>query len=266
MRRTLVALLCLTPVRALATPHALPFSYPYATLGQGALEIEQYADLTPSPMLIGTGAGGRPLTQTALRAVMTTEIEYGLTDRLEGGFYLQGSNDTTAPGGTIPARIDGIKQRLRYRFADPGVLPIDVSVYGEVSEFVDEIELEAKVNLEKRIGRLQLLVNLWAEREFYYSGVAEWVVNPTAGASFQISPAFQLGLEYWGHGEFGGDDPPGAFNPQFHHYLGPALLLQTGRIWLAAAPYVRLDHLGRAPAVGDEFGPVWVRTILGLEF
>jgi hypothetical protein len=48
----------------------------------------------------------------------------------------------TAPA--MPAGT-GIKQRLRYRFADAGRWPIDVALYGEVTENDREIELEAKV-------------------------------------------------------------------------------------------------------------------------
>jgi len=252
---------------ARATPHALPYSYPYATLATGELEVEQYADLTPVPAFDSSGN-----TVPYPRAVLTTEIEYGITDRLELGLYFQATTDTGAGTGSVPLRFDGLKQRLRYRIADAGELPVDISIYGEVAELGTELELEGKLNLEKRIGRLQLLVNLWGEREYYYAGQSEWVLNPTAGASFELTPAVHLGLEYWMHAEYGGtvnaNNPDGAtaaFNPAAHHYIGPALLLQGKKFWFAVAPYVRLDDWGRAGQLGDQYGRFWVRTILGIE-
>jgi len=271
--RTLVVTFSLLAALSLAraahaSPHALPYSYPYATLGAGQLEVEQYADLTPVPTFGITTA-----TQTTLRGVLTTELEYGITDRLEAGLYFEVSNNTISTDGTEPLQLDGIKQRLRYRIADRGVLPVDISVYGELSEFTNEIELEGKINLEKDFGRLQVLVNLWAEREFYYAGQQEWVLNPTAGASFEITPAVHLGVEYWMHGEFGNTTNAAnpaftagaAFNPGLHHYIGPALLLQGNKFWWAVAPYVRLDDWNRKGQLGDQYGHFWVRTIVGIE-
>ena len=46
IRSSLVVAL-LTCVPALANPRVLPFTYPYESLAQGGLEIEQFVDLTP---------------------------------------------------------------------------------------------------------------------------------------------------------------------------------------------------------------------------
>lgn len=243
-----------------ATPHPLPYSYAYATLPSGGLELEQYADVTPVPAVVDASSGRVGLYP---RAVLTTELEYGLTDHLEAGLYYQATTDTSVLTGSVPLRFDGLKQRLRYRFAEPGELPVDMSVYGEVSEGSDDLELEGKLNFEKRLGSLQLLVNLWGERELYYQEQDEWVINPTAGGSFELSPAVHLGVEYWLHAEYGGADA-GSFNPAPHSYLGPALMLDGNKGWVAFAPYLRLDHWNRAARFGDEFGRIWWRFVLGL--
>src|SRR5689334_9210226 len=92
----LLAVSALAP-RALANPRALPFTYPYETLPQGEAEIEQYIDMTPTK---ATFSSGIPTT-TAL-FLFQTEYEYGITDRLELGLYVQlapstpGSNDAGA--------------------------------------------------------------------------------------------------------------------------------------------------------------------------
>ena len=248
---------------AWADPHALPFSYPTASLPGGLSEIEQYVDLIPLHASEASGAA-----TTTLGSALVTELEYGLTDRLELGLYMVFFTDPSATAGAPQLHFDGLKQRLRYRFADLGVWPVNLAVYGEVAEFSDEIELEAKVLLDRRVGRWQFIANLWAERAFHYSGQREWVANPTAGASFQIVPAFHVGVEYWMHGEFGSNQPasmPSDFNAQAHHYVGPAFLMQGERVWWAVAPYVRVDEWGRSGQVGDQFGRFWIRSIVGID-
>ena len=52
LRRLVVMATCLAvpllaPRAAWANPRPLPFTYPWETLGEGALEIEQYVDMTP---------------------------------------------------------------------------------------------------------------------------------------------------------------------------------------------------------------------------
>jgi hypothetical protein len=253
------------PRRACATPHVLPHSYGYATLPSGGLELEQYVDVTPVPAVVNATSGGTgmyPLT------VLTTEIEYGLDDHLEAGLYYHAMTDTGAQTGSVPLRFQGLGQRLRYRFAEPGALPVDLSVYGEVSELDTELELEGKINLEKRIGALTLLANLVGEREIYYGGQDEWVVNPTAGGSWEFTPAVHLGVEYWFHAEYGGtinaNNISGAFNPSPHSYIGPAVALEGKQLWVAFAPYLRLDHWNRAAQFGDQYGRIWWRFILGI--
>ena len=264
----------LSPAVAFADPHPLPYSYPYATLPAGSSEIEQYVDMTPvQGQNVQTGSG-----LTVPRSVLVTEVEYGITDRLEFGWYFQFSNNPASGAGSgttagdVPLHFDGLKQRLRYRFADAGVWPVNVAVYGEVAELSNELELEGKVILDRRFGRWLAIANLWGEREFYYSGRREWVANPTGGVSFDVTPAFHVGVEYWMHGEFGGAvvadptvmTPVQNFNTAVHHYVGPAFLLQAKQAWVAIAPYVRLDDWARTGQQGDLYGRFWIRTIIGI--
>ncbi len=244
---------------AFANPRALPFTYPYETLAKDGLEIEQFVDLTPVRSYDQTGA----LTWTP-RAVLTTEVEYGITSKLELGLYFQFSSDPGASSGEDALRFDGVKQRLRYRLAEQGDWPVDVSLYLEIAELRNEIEVEAKINLQRRFGPVRVMVNLWAEREFYYNGEQEWVLHPTAGATIQLAAWIHLGIEYWLHAELGG--PGGtSFNAQPHHFLGPTLMVQFKRLWWSMAPYIRLDGIGRTAVRGDQFGRVWIRSVIGID-
>jgi hypothetical protein len=181
-----------------ANPRPLPFTYIYETLPRGDAEVELYSDLAPTRVTessLGNGGNVWYLNQQ-----FQVEIEYGLTDRLELGLYL-----TLAPQDPIvanqPAMPEGtgVKQRLRYRFADAGQWPVDLAVYGELTENQSEIELEGKVILQRRVGPLRIAANAWAEREYYYAGRREWVLNPTAGVVFEKWITAQPGIEYWMH-------------------------------------------------------------------
>jgi hypothetical protein len=258
------------PDTALANPHPLPFSYPYQTLPKGKVEVEEIADLIPMRVAREKVDGTRDAV-TALRSVLQTELELGITDRLELALYF--SFHQSASAGTPAMRFDGLKQRLRYRFAEEGDWPVDVGVYLEVAEFYNELEIEEKLLLSRRFGYLTLVSNLWVEQEFYFQD-QEWkhIYNPTVGGHYELSPSLILGLEYWARGRFdsqtatttgaaAADSPSGA-----RHYLGPTFLLQSGEAWWNLGVYARLDHLGDSARAEDPYGKLWFRTMVGMGF
>jgi hypothetical protein len=268
----LVLGLTVAPVATLANPRPLPYTYPSEMLQQGGFEVEQFVDLTPVPANV---SGSSP--STLLSATLITELEYGLADRLELGLYFQASDVPASLTGSGIAEtslnFDGVEQRLRYGLDRPGAWPIDVELYGEIAEFQNEFEVEAKLILQRRIGRVRLMVNLVAEHESYYSGRQEWVLAPTGGFSWEVVPWLNLGLEYWSHGEVGATSTASSssltefspFNQQFHSYVGPAVMLQFKRLWWSVGAYVRLDSITRAAEVGDQYGLLWVRSVIGID-
>lgn len=246
-----------------ANPRPLPFTYPYATLPQGSAEVELYADFVPLRAL--SAETGKPATYGAMQ--YQAEIEYGITDRLELGLYFTFAPPPSAAFSSVGELTEGtgLKQRLRLRLAEEGEWPVDVALYGEMVENQQEFEVEAKILLQRRIERLTLLVNLWAEREFEYSGDGAWVLNPTAGATYEMTPMIHPGIEYWMRAEF---PTPAPANRPFelgpHHYVGPAIMFNFGTIWWSTAVYARVSHFSRTMEVGEGFGSVWVRSVVGL--
>ncbi len=248
-----------------ANPMPLPFTYLYPTLPKGEGEVELYSDIVP---LKGVSvATGNPVWYAATQ--FQAEFEYGITDHLELGLYaaLQpvplGINDAAElTEGT------GVKERLRWRIADEGVLPIDVALYGELVEFTTELELEAKIILAKRLGNLTLATNLWGEAEYELdANHVDWVINPTLGATYELTPAWHLGVEGWMRAEWPTSAPsprPFALGP--HEFVGPVAMVNFGRLWWSTGVYLRVDELGRAAQPLDNYGPVWVRTIIGIGF
>jgi hypothetical protein len=160
----------------------------------------------------------------------------------------------------------GVKQRLRYALADPGAWPIDVGLYAELVQNDHEIEVEAKVLLQRRIGKLRIASNLWAEYEVYYEPRRDVVLNPTLGATYEIAPAIHLGAEGWGRVEFPDPAPsPRPYSVGPVVYAGPTVLVSFGRVWWSTGIYGRASPLQHSMQPGEPFGPIWGRMIVGLE-
>jgi hypothetical protein len=243
-----------------ANPRPLPFTYTAQTLPEGETEIEQYADLTP--VRARSAASGAPVTLLGVQ--FQTEFEYGITDRLELGLYVAMAPTAGESYTQVPALTwgNGIKQRLRWHLADEGQWPIDVALYGEVAEMQNELEIEGKIILERRFGDLRIAANLWAEHEFYLDKpVHAWLLNPTLGVSYQVTPVFHPGIEGWMRAEI---EDVHAFNIGPHAYVGPTVLLSFGQLWWSTGVYLRATDFDRSPQPGDSFGAVWARTIVGV--
>jgi hypothetical protein len=270
---TTMMLAVMWSARADATPRPLPFTYTYDTLGKGESEIETYIDLTPVKAI--PPLGGKSIWYTASQFQM--EFEHGITDRLELGLYA--AFQPSAPEGYSETATltegTGFKERLRWRIAEEGELPIDLALYGELVEYATEFEIEAKVILQKRFGKLRIAANAWAEREFYYAvNQQDWVLNPTVGVTYQVTPSFHAGVEYWMRVEFPDPAPtPRPFSVGPNQFVGPALMFAFGNLWWSTGIYARINDIGRTalPTNGaltelpDNYGPIWARTVIGIE-
>jgi hypothetical protein len=204
-----------------------------------------------------------------LMTQLQTELEYGILDQLELGLYVTlapsvGSELVSTP---VPLEGNGFKERLKYMLAPIGEWPVDVALYGELTENHREFEMELKLILSRRLGPVRLAANLVGEREYYWSGQAEWVLNPSAGVTVEATRWLHVGAEYWLHWEFPDTRPAvPAFNLQPQQYVGPAIMLALGRLWWTTSAYVRASSFGRALQPGDIFGAVWVRSVVGVGF
>ena len=253
---------------ASATPRPLPFTYPYETLPQGSLELEQYADLVPMRVVREGDAGSDAVT--SVRSNLETEIEYAITDHVEAAWYFVFRQGASA--GTPAMRFMGVKQRLRFRFAETGDLPVDLGLYLEVAEYHNEFEFEQKLIVSRRLGPLSVVANLWVEQEYYFQD-QDWryIYNPTAGVAWQVRPSFFVGLEYWLRGHFGSSDDPDEEAPATasdagpHHYAGPTFMLQNQQGFASLGAYLRWDKIGQAAVVDDPWGKLWIRVLFGLD-
>jgi hypothetical protein len=260
----LAALACTE--RAHANPRPLPFTYTTDTLPAGEVEIEQYVDMTPLRALSPISS----MEETYLASAFQTEIEIGLLDRLELGLYLTYVPDfgeAYANQSTFAGAGTGAKQRLRYIHADPNDWPVDVGVYGELVENEREIELEAKVLLQRRFDRIRVAANLSAEYELYFSKQREIVLNPAVGATYEITPKIHLGVETWLRGEYPTNPKPASrtFGLGPHVYVGPAFMANFGKLWWAVGLYTRVTQTSHDLTPGEPYGRVWFRSLIGYD-
>jgi len=260
--RTALALL-IVATSAHANPRALPFTYTTDTLAAGNAELEQYVDLIPLRAISPT------TTQetTYLASAFQTELEIGLADRLELGLYatfVPMFGDQLASTALFPGVGNGLKQRLRYTFGD---LPIGLGVYGEIAENEREIELEAKVLLEQRFDRVRVAVNLSAEYELYFAGQREVVLNPSLGATYEITARYHVGLDGFLRAEYPMNPAPAmrtfGLGPEL--YVGPAVLLAFEKVWWSIGGYVRVTSPSHDLGPGEPYGRAWFRSMIGFD-
>jgi hypothetical protein len=248
---------------ARATPVPLPFTYPYETLGEGELEIELYGDMTPlrvqaDPADTNHGRMWEP------RYVLQNEFEYGVTDHVELAAY-QVFEANPLDGGSNAMTFDGFKFRVRARLAEADEWPIDVALYLELETLHDEYGLEEKVILAKRFQHVHWMANLWVEQSYARPFDAsrrrlDFVINPTTGFTYEVARWFQPGVEYWARGELAAQDD---INNRVHHFVGPTVHFDLGKIWWSLGVYADLTN-AQTPQPGEIYGPLWARTLLGL--
>jgi hypothetical protein len=259
-------LIAIAAAPAVANPRSLPFTYTTDTLPSGQVEVEQYVDVVPLRALSASTA--KPAWY--LPSAFQTEIEIGLADRLELGIYMTFVPDPGehyASKAQFPGTGNGLKQRLRYIFADPGEWPIDVGVYGELVENEREIEIEGKVLLQRRFGGLRVAANLSTEYEMYYEGQREVVLNPSAGATYELTAAVHLGVDAWMRGEYPRNPKPATrtFGLGPAVYVGPALMINFGKLWWAIGGYVRVTDIDHELQPGEPYGPIYARSMIGYD-
>jgi hypothetical protein len=242
----------LVVISLLATPRPLPFTYTYDTLSQGTSEVEQYTDLVPAKVKAG---------KNVLSTQMQFEFETGITDRVELGLYATFVPMKDAP--ELPVG-NGAKQRLRVRLAEEGKWPIDIALYGEVVEQENEFELEGKLILQRRFGKLRVVGNAWFEREWEFGGHFAWVANPTLGATYELHPSVHLGFESWLRAVLPDVEHEKEFAHGPHLYAGPTFMVNFGRFWFSSGFYLRTTDFGRALNPGEGFGALWFRSLIGV--
>ncbi len=195
------------------------------------------------------------------------EFEYGVTDRLSASLYLN-FNQVKSENNPVPSHpfeFQSSSLELRYRLTNPGDTFVDPALYFEYSYGGDEIEYESKIILSRRFDNFVTAVNLTSEIEReVIDNKNKSVFEITAGAMYDISPNFAIGLEFRNHRIY-----KGIYEGQTSQatYLGPSVNFLAENFFIT---FNLLKQISGSPA--DQNGldllnheKYEFRTILGID-
>lgn len=251
MRRLLLcaALLAPTPALAQESPPDFPRTYTYDQPFASWSEITVW-----NTVVVDSSQPDEEFGRTGRRqgrVAHSVEGEYGLTDRLSVGGYLDLDD---APGQ--PLRFTEGRIEARYRFSNRQDLFVNPGLYVEYyiprKGFGDQ-ELETRIILDKDLNDFRLAAN---PRFSFATTGPQADGTPTAGLDLGIyyrrHLRFEPGLEY--HGDFG---RVGNWKDE-HHYLEPTMDIALGKqlVW----------HVGAGVGLGGTADGFIAQSVLTLEF
>ena len=218
MRRFVVVLIVMFPVLARADRRSFGYTYEYATLPEGATEVEIWH----------TQARDTWHSDSPQRFEEKLEIEYGVTDRFDLSMYT-----VFAESSDENLHLDAVRIENRYRFADRGEWPVDTIAYVELAKDFDAsiYEVEGKAIVSRDFDKLLLAANAIGEIAFGNNVPhRDLSLGWSVGASYEINPKVRLGVETWGASE----DNPDGNGTTLRAAVGPAIsLAPSSKFWLA---------------------------------
>jgi len=136
-----------------------------------------------------------------------TEFEIGLGKNLQTAFYLNltSKTKTVTNNGTKSLSTSneiGFSNEWKLKLMDPVANPFGLALYGEVGVASNELELEGKIIVDKKIGNLTIAANAVFEEEFapsYSNNKLEWEkekkLQGYLAFAYSIKPNFALTIE-----------------------------------------------------------------------
>src|SRR5579871_3669274 len=134
-----------------------------------------------------------------------TELEYGITDDLQGSLYLNYEWDRAhsyaLPYSTETENSVGTSGELIWRLLNSDFDPIGLALYVEPSWNTDEREVESKILLQKNFlnDALRFAFNLNFEDDWDREGNGwerDSAVEFDTGAAYALTPELNAGLEF----------------------------------------------------------------------
>ncbi len=248
---------------ARADDRKFTYSYEAKTLPQGTWEAETWATLQEGK------ESGRWSTLH-----LRDEIEYGLTDRVNGSIYLNWSYQANSqvPGfeNEHSVGFDSMSTEWKVKLTEPSTDLVGLLLYEEFLFSNNAYELETKLVLSKEVGPFTFAYNfVWEAVLNHATDPAQspqWTweheISNTFGASYGFSNAFAVGVEAYDIARF----------DTFQHtstradYVGPNVHVSSGS-WWATLTALRQVSFGRGPEYTDPDNTKWqIRLIVGINF
>ena len=240
-----LALVLLWPSSSTANERHFAYAYETGVLPEEAVELELWT----------TARVGREDYYT--RFDQRLELEVGLGHGLQTAFYMNFRGIAEETADTIQKRFDfrGVSSEWKLKLSDPTADSLGSAIYGEVTWMPHEVELEAKLLLDKRIGSFLVAYNLVGEVEIEIDkeagGEAEWekkvIVENLLSFGYMAGEGAAVGIELrspmvWKEGSL---DYAALF-------AGPVLSFSERSWWVAMTVLAQLPALKASDGSPDE--------------
>lgn len=254
----LLALVTIWPSHAHADRRYFLYTYSPFVDPPGEMEIETWL----------TAKAGKQDPNEGTLFEPRVELEYAIHGRLGASVYL---NFVKEPGRSMDFTSPSLE--LIYRLADRGRIAGDPALYLEVTESGDELELEPKLLLAHRQGRLIAGANLIGEFEFRHNDEEllpdgqvlrnGFAAEIAGGVAYEPNDHVSLGLET----RYRSEHPNFGAQSAALFSLGPNLNLRFGeaQFGLAVLPQVWGTPATQGHRNLDDFEKTQIRAVFGIE-
>ncbi|MBE0647957.1 MAG: hypothetical protein IH596_09250 [Bacteroidales bacterium] len=174
------------------------------------------------------------------RIDMRMEFEVGLGKRLQTAFYLnyKGKASTHLEDTLMvmnKSNAFSFSNEWKFKISDPVANAIGSAIYGEFTVGLDLFKLEAKVILDKRIGRVTQALNLVFEPEWEWEPdkdelevETKYEIELNYGLGVDLGKGFTLGVEARNPNVYANDG--GWVHSAI--YVGPTFSYSTSDFWV----------------------------------
>lgn len=238
-----------------ADVRSFTYTYEYSTVPEGDTTVELWHTQTRA----SSAAGSPHLYQGIL------EIEHGLTEKWDAGFYMvleetAGSSPmTSAALGLARAKVES-----RYRLADRGEWPIDTMLFLDLAKEFGESNYSVLGKLvgARDFGDLTFAANVGGGRLMGKDIDDRWLLAWAAGATYQAHPRLRLGVETWGVYD---DSQLATRANTVYADMGPSLcFIASPRFWVAMTLGFAITERDTSGEILGH-GAVSGRAIFGIE-
>lgn len=245
----MLTLVLLAVLPAAANERHFTYTYETPVLPKGGAEIEPWT----------TVRIGRE--EHYLRFDQRLEFELGVSNKLMTAWYLNFTGLSAVEEGAFVKEFEwkGVSNEWKLKLSDRVADPVGVGAYVEWGVGPDEIELEAKLLLDKQVGKVLIAGNLVGELELEMEPEVdadgevevelepEIVVQADLGIAVLVSDHFSIGLEVREDNIIGGGE--------FEHatiHAGPTLGFSQGKWWAAVSALPQVIAFGPGVEGGRE--------------
>ncbi len=259
------AFLLLITMSSMAQDRVFNYTYQSSVLNKGEKELEVW-----TTVLQGKKDYYREIQNRV-------EYEVGLGSNLQTSFYLNSKqkaafDDITGEIVMNPTEIS-ISNEWKYKISDPVANRVGFAGYAEFTVATDELEIELKAILDKKIGRTTHALNLTFEPEWETTTANGKVVTATAlkydfnyGFAFEINKNWNLGAEIINRNVYIKD-------ANFTHsalFASPTVAFNTDKFWVNLSVSPQIAGLKNPPSMTglnlDEFTKMDMRLVFSYSF